>query len=157
MEKKYKFEVELVVKGNGVGFDVPLDVKECFGTRARVPVKITVGKHTFRSSIFPMSGPNGPHLFVMNKAQRAVIGKDVGDTVKIVLERDTEIRTVEVPEYFAKALDKNPDAKANFEKFAFTHKREYVQWLEDAKKPETRQNRLDKAIVMLSRGIKNAR
>jgi uncharacterized protein YdeI (YjbR/CyaY-like superfamily) len=61
---------------------------------------------------------------------------------------------VEVPEDFQLALDNNPKVKEVFEKFSYTHKKEYVEWIEGAKKQETRENRVKKAIEMIAEGKK---
>ncbi|MDQ4139920.1 MAG: YdeI/OmpD-associated family protein [Bacteroidota bacterium] len=67
---------------------------------------------------------------------------------------DRSSKTVEVPTDLEQALQQNPIALAIFEKFAYTHRKEYVRWLEDAKKPETRQRRLQKAVEMIAAGKK---
>ena len=51
--------------------------------------------------------------------------------------------------------NKNARARAAFEPLAFTHKREYVTWIVEAKKPETRAARLAKTVEMLAKGKKN--
>ena len=61
-------------------------------------------------------------------------------------------KTVEVPGYFSAALKKNKNAFANFEAFPPSHKKEYVQWITEAKKEETRQSRIVKAIEMIGEG-----
>lgn len=63
-------------------------------------------------------------------------------------------RSVEVPEDFQEALNSKPDAKAFFDELAYSHRKEYVRWITDAKREETRKNRIDKAVDMLGRGVK---
>ncbi len=109
----------------------------------------TIDGHPFNSSIAPMGG--GTHLLGLHKA-REIIGKSVGDSVKIVLEADTEERTVAVPEDFRRALARDRKAKETFEKFAYTHRKEYVQWIESAKKPETRERRIAEAVIRIAAG-----
>jgi uncharacterized protein YdeI (YjbR/CyaY-like superfamily) len=53
-----------------------------------------------------------------------------------------------------RAFKSEKEAKAAFEKLSYTHKREYVMWIEEAKKEETRQRRIAKAIEMLKQGRK---
>lgn len=67
---------------------------------------------------------------------------------------DRSQRVVEIPADLSQALAQNPTALAIFEKFAYTHRKEYARWIEEAKKPETRQRRLHKAIEMIAAGIK---
>jgi uncharacterized protein YdeI (YjbR/CyaY-like superfamily) len=57
-----------------------------------------------------------------------------------------------VPKYLSAALKKNAKARKTFENFSPTHQREYVQWLTDAKREETRQRRLKTAIEWLAQG-----
>jgi len=86
------------------------------------------------------------------KAIRDAIGKDVGDTVHVTVERDTEERTVTVPVDLAAALRKDPTADAAFEKLSYTHRREFVQWIEEARRPETRERRIGKTVEMVKEG-----
>jgi hypothetical protein len=147
-----KFKAELQsAGGGGVFVCVPFDVQEVFGTRARVPVKATIDGEPYCGSLAPMGGG---HMMGVLKAIREKIGKQVGDTVHIVLEQDTEERTVEVPADLQKALNKNKTAKTFFEKLAYTHRKEYVKWIEEAKKEETRARRIEKTIEMLEEGKK---
>jgi uncharacterized protein YdeI (YjbR/CyaY-like superfamily) len=53
-------------------------------------------------------------------------------------------------------LAQNPKAAAYFAKLAYSHQREYVRWLEGAKKPETRLKRLGETVAMLIQGRKRA-
>jgi Bacteriocin-protection, YdeI or OmpD-Associated/Domain of unknown function (DUF1905) len=129
----------------------PVDVREFFGTRARVPVRGTINGYPFRSSLSPYGGR---HLMPVNKALRAGAGVDAGDMVEVVMERDEEERTVEAPPPLKKALDKNKNAKANWEKLSFTHKKEMALAIVGAKQEETRARRLAKVVEILKTGKK---
>jgi hypothetical protein len=129
----------------------PVDVREFFGTRARVPVRGTINGYPFRSSLSPYGGR---HLMPVNKALRAGAGVDAGDMVEVVMERDEEERTVEAPPLLKKALDKNKTAKANWEKLSFTHKKEMALAIVGAKQEETRARRLTKVVEILKTGKK---
>jgi uncharacterized protein YdeI (YjbR/CyaY-like superfamily) len=61
-------------------------------------------------------------------------------------------RRVVVPQDFKSALAKNAKARKTFENFSYSHKKEYVQWITDAKRDETRQRRLKTAIQWLAQG-----
>jgi hypothetical protein len=130
---------------------IPFDTEAVYGTRGRVPVKATFDGEPYSGSIMNMG--NGPMIGVL-KAIREKIGKGEGDSVRVTIERDTAERTVEIPADLQKLLNKNKAAKAAFEKLAFTHKREYVRHIEEAKQDATRQRRLEKTIVMLTEGKK---
>ena len=89
------------------------------------------------------------------KEIRDAAGIAEGDEVDVDIERDDAPREVEVPEALASALARDPDAKSAFEALAFTHRKEYAQWIAGAKKPETRDRRVKQAIEMLRKGTKH--
>ncbi|MCO6473704.1 MAG: YdeI/OmpD-associated family protein [Melioribacteraceae bacterium] len=150
--KKYTFTAKLIpmIRG-GVAVEFPFDVQKEFGTKGRVKVKAKIDNARYRSSIFPMKGK---HLLGVTKEIRNKIGKEIGDEVKIDLIEDTEPRVVEVPEDFEKLLKKDKSVWDTFSKFAYTHKKEYVRWIVEAKKTETRDRRLKKAFEMIKEGKK---
>jgi uncharacterized protein YdeI (YjbR/CyaY-like superfamily) len=59
---------------------------------------------------------------------------------------------VETPAYLADALRANAAARGTFERFAPSHRREYIEWLEEAKREETRRKRLAQAVEWLAEG-----
>jgi len=152
---KQEFDIKLE-KPQGVGtwtfFVAPFKVEKVFGSKARVKVKGTINGVLFRSSLFPRG--DGTHYMVVNKSLREKTCIGPGDSVHITLEIDTEERVVQVPENFEKALKENKIAKAAFEKSSYTHKKEYVEWIEDAKQEETRKRRIEKAISKLAGGTR---
>ena len=133
-------------KTSGCAIVVPFDPKEVFG-KVRAPVKVTIHKHTYRSTIARMGGEC---FVVVNAKNREAAGVAGGDKVKVTLELDTEPRVVTPPKDLASALKKSPAAKAVWDKLSYTHKREYVEHIEDARKPETRARRIDSTIARLS-------
>jgi uncharacterized protein YdeI (YjbR/CyaY-like superfamily) len=94
----------------------------------------------------------GNHYMAVNRGLRECAGAKGGDTVSVVMEIDTEPREVTVRADFKKALAKNKDAKAAFDKLSYTHRREFVQWIEGAKREETRAGRTEKALSMIVEG-----
>jgi hypothetical protein len=151
-----KFSAVMQDAGSGgVYIEVPFDVEKVYGTRGRVPIKAIIDGQQYRGSLVRMS--SACHLLLILKAIREQIGKDVGDKVKIELTRDTEARTVEIPADFQKLLNKHKDAKAIFDELAYSHRREYVQWIESAKRAGTRAARIEKAITMLCEGKREPR
>jgi uncharacterized protein YdeI (YjbR/CyaY-like superfamily) len=89
------------------------------------------------------------HVLGIRKEIREQVGKTFGDEVEITVEEDTEPRVVKTPADLIQALETEPDVKAFFEKLPYTHQKEYVTWIEEAKKDETRQRRIAKTIGML--------
>ena len=132
--------------------EVPFDVEKIYGTRGRVKVKATIDGEPYRGSLANMG--TGCHVLGVLKALREKIGKGEGDTVTVVLELDTEERTVELPDDFKKALGKNKAAKDFFDHASYTTRKEYVRWIESAKRPETRATRLAQAIDRLAHELK---
>ena len=127
--------------------DFPYDVQELYGTRGQVKVKVTYDGVPYRGSLAKMG--RHCHFLLVRKDIRKLIGKNAGDIVHVTVERDTEERTVEVPADLAALFETNPDAQQRFEKLSYTHRKEYVQWINEAKKPETRERRLVKTMEML--------
>jgi len=155
-EKRQRFRVELEgYEGSSLAaFGVPFEVEKVFGTRARVPVRGTINKTPFRGSLFPMGGR---HIMVVNRKLREAAGVAAGQTVSVTLERDTEPRVVTPPADFARALKANKEAAALWETLSYTHRREYAEHIEEAKRPETRRRRIEKSIELLAAGRKEPR
>jgi len=127
---------------------VPFDLKGAFG-RARPPVKVTIRDHTWRTTPGIYDGVG--HI-VVNRGVKAATGVDAGDRVRVTMERDDEPRTVPVPEDLGSALAEDPDAEAAFTKLSVTHRREYVEWVEEAKRPETRARRVSETVERVRPG-----
>jgi hypothetical protein len=146
----------MLIRPDGIGnwtyVTVPFSVEEVFGSRGQVKVKGAVNDIPYRGSLMPLG--EGAHYLVVNKAIRDAAKVVVGNLVKVSMELDTNIREVEVPEDFLVELDGNNDAKVFFNKLSYSHKKEYVSWIEDAKKLETRRSRITKAIGKLEARLK---
>lgn len=149
MAKKQRFSVVLEKdsKTEATGITIPFNVEEVFGTRARVAVRGTINGYAFRSSISPMGGC---HRMAVNQSMREGAKIKGGDTVTVVMERDDEPRTVEMPKDFAAALKKDKQAQVAWDKLSYTHRKEHVLAIEESKKPETRARRIEKTISQLS-------
>ncbi len=150
---KQQFEavIEEASVAGGAFITIPFGVQEVYATKGRVKVKATFDGHPYRGSLAPMGGK---HVLGVRKAVRQAIGKNYGDTVNVVIELDTEPPTITVPKDFKQALTGDKQAQDFFDSLSYTHRKEYVQWIEGAKKTETRTRRLNKAIENLMQGIK---
>jgi Bacteriocin-protection, YdeI or OmpD-Associated/Domain of unknown function (DUF1905) len=115
----------------------------------RFPVVATVNGYTWRTSVTRMKGE---FLLGLNREVREGAGAQAGDEVEVILELDAAPREVEVPAALAAALAADPQAGAAFESMAFTHRKEYARWIEEAKREETRQRRVQQAIEMIKAG-----
>jgi hypothetical protein len=148
--KKKSFEATFDSGGVGkVGMvEVPFDVKAFFG-RARPPVVANVNGYEFRTTPVVYGGKT----FVgLRKSHVDASGLRVGQRVKVTLALDLEERVVETPADLSAALAKDKKARAAWEKLSFTHKREHVEAIVGAKRPETRARRVERALEMLRRG-----
>lgn len=153
--KKYRFKGKIIQHGNmDAGYVIfPFDVKKEFGA-ARVKIKATFDGVPYRGSLVPMGINEGYPLLVLKEIRKA-INKSFGDVVNVVLEKDTEERTVEVPDELAKAFSKKKKLKDAFDKMAYTHRKEYVNYVVDAKKPETRLRRVEKVLTAIEEHIES--
>jgi hypothetical protein len=121
---------------------VPFDPKPVFG-KLRVPVKVTLNGYTYRSTIASMG--NGPCL-PLRRSNREAAGLEGGETLKVTLELDMDEREVKPPPDFAKALKASPPAWDRWLELSYSHQREHVEALEQAKKPETRARRIEASV-----------
>ncbi|MEV7282284.1 YdeI/OmpD-associated family protein [Streptomyces sp. NPDC093111] len=128
------------------GLEVPPEVVAALGGGARPPVTITLNGHTWKSRVALM---RGRHLLGLSLANREAAQVETGEEVEVELALDTEPRVVVEPEDFARALDADPAVRAAYDGLSFTRRREQVRAIESAKKPETRQRRIEKAITEL--------
>lgn len=150
--KRFRTTLEKHERSEAAMMTLPFDVWKVFGTRARVPVRGTINGFPFRSSIFPTG--DGRHYMVVNKEIRAGAGVKGGDTVSVQMERDDEPRVIKPPAELARALKANKAARDTWEKLSYTHQKEYATAISEAKRPETRARRIEKAITELAAGKK---
>jgi hypothetical protein len=127
----------------------PFDVVAVFERKGRVPVKGTINGFPFRSSLMNMGDG---HMMVVNAQLRAGAQCKAGDTVAIVMELDEDKRTVEVPAYLKKIIDRDPKASEFWPQLSFTHQKEYVREIEGAKRIETREKRIAAMMTALRKG-----
>jgi hypothetical protein len=150
--KRFRALINRKEDGEVCSISIPFDVEKTFGALGRVAVRGTLNGAPFRSSVFKMGGDC--HFMVVNRRMREAAGVGGGETVPVVMERDTEPRTVEPPADFTRALEGNSEARAAWDKLSYTHRREHVEHIEEAKKPETRLRRIEKSVRMLAAGIR---
>lgn len=146
----YKFEAQLKRGINRQGWtyvDIPALVSKKFKDKGRIPVAGYIDREPFRTSILS-KGDGMYYLFVSQPLQKK-LGKTVGDYLKIQLAEDIEPRTVDVPNDIIEAFSVSRKAISTFAGFSYSHKKELTEWINEAKKAETRERRIIKAIVML--------
>jgi hypothetical protein len=141
------FEASIVASERGGAYvEVPPAVTAALGGKARVPVRATFDGVPYRGSIVSMGGD--ARVLGILKDIRAQLGKAPGDRVKVTVERDDAERAVVVPDDLVAALD-DAGLTATFGRLSYSHQREYVGWIEDAKKPQTRHRRVAETIERL--------
>jgi hypothetical protein len=126
--------------------EVPAEVLAELGGRGRIPVAGSVNGTPFRSSTMPIGG--GRQCVGFRQEIRDAAGIAIGDRVEVVIARDDAPRTVEVPLDLAAALDA-ASARPAFDALSYTHRREHVEAVLDAKRPETRARRIDQVVAAL--------
>ena len=150
--KTYKFKARIEsASGGGACVFFPYDVEKEFGTKGRVPVKATFDGVPHTGSMMKYGAPL--HMLGILKNIREQIGKGPGDTVEVTVQKDESERTAEVPPEFEKLLKKEM-VWAAFDQLSYTHKKEYLRWITEARREETRATRQTKSVEMLRRGVK---
>ncbi|MCD2497809.1 YdeI/OmpD-associated family protein [Microbacterium nymphoidis] len=144
--KTTTFESELYsVDGRNTAIRVSAQVLDEWGVGKRVPVIVSVNGFEYRSTIAPMGGQ---FLIPFSSDKRAATGLGAGDEITVTLTHDTAERTVDVPDDLAAALDA-AGLRPAFDALAFTFRKEHARAVVDAKKPETRQRRIEAVIAKL--------
>ncbi len=142
-----RFTARLQLHGKtATGIEVPDDVVAALGAGKRPPVRVTVNGHTYRSTVASMGGV---FMVGVSAENRAAAGVNADDDVEVQLELDTDKREVDVPADFAAALAGDSVAVAAFTKLSYSHQRQHVLAIDDAKTAETRQRRIAKSLAML--------
>lgn len=115
-----------------------------FGGRIRVPVVMTIRNVAHRTTICDMG--LGPMLGIPGSVRRAA-GVDRGAHVIVSIDEDKQERTVTIPADLNRAM--TAAERRVFDGMAYSHRKEYVLWIEDAKKPDTRARRVDRVREQL--------
>jgi Bacteriocin-protection, YdeI or OmpD-Associated/Domain of unknown function (DUF1905) len=128
---------------------VPPEVVEALGAGKKPPVRVTVGGHTYRSTV---GSRGGVYLIPLSADNRAAARAAAGDEVDVDVELDDAPREVIVPDDLAAALAADDAARAAFEGLPYSHRQRHVLAIEEAKTPETRARRVHKALATLREG-----
>jgi hypothetical protein len=125
---------------------------ELLGTRGRLWLRGTLQGHPFWVAAQPMG--DGNHWVTVNRQMRAEMGLAGDEEVEAVFVRAQGPPPLAVPEELERALEARPDARALFERMSHNHRKEYINWVREAKRPETRTRRAGEATdrIVASRG-----
>jgi hypothetical protein len=158
VKDRWEFDAEIepargAAGKGGAWVRFPYDTSAELGIAGQVKVTATFDGHPYRGSLAPMGPPDESgrrcHVLGVTKAIRQAIGRDVGDTVHVVVQRDTAPRTIEAPADLQSALAQDKHAEQLWTTLSYTHQKEYVRWIEEAKKPETRARRVGETLKQL--------
>lgn len=147
---KFTATVELAKK-TATGIQVPEAVVEQLCGGKRPPVKVKINDYTYQNTIAVM---NGLYLLSVSAEVREKAGINAGDVVEVELALDTAPREVEVPSDLQDALDANSAAKISFDSLSNSNKKRFIIPIDQAKTPETRTRRIEKAIIDLAENKK---
>ena len=131
------------------GIEIPDAVIESLGSSKRPAVTITINGYTYRTTAARMGGR---FLVPLSAENRTAAGVAAGDDIEVDIALDDTPREVTVPVDLAAALD--PESRAAYDALSYTHRKEWVRWIEEAKKPETRATRVAKTVEGLRAGKK---
>lgn len=149
MAEPLRFRVTIQLEGRtATGFAVPADVVSALGRGKRPPVVVTIGGHTYRSTV---AAYGEVFMLPLSAENRKAAGVAAGDEVEVMLALDTAPREVDVPPDLASALAAEPAAAAAFAALSYSNRRRHVLAVEDAKTPETRTRRIARVVAELAR------
>jgi hypothetical protein len=141
-----KFSTTMFQMGKNTGIEVPADVVAALDAGKRPPVVVTVNGYQYRSTVAPMGGK---YLLPFSADRREESGIQGGDAINVELTLDTAPRTVDIPDDLQSALNSSAAAAAAWDKLSYTHKKEHVRSVLDAKKAETRARRIAAVLARL--------
>jgi hypothetical protein len=156
MQQKFKTKLSAIGPGGAwTILPIPFNVAEVFGTKGRVPVAGTMNGFAFRNSLMPEG--DGTHRMMVSKDLQVGAKARAGDVVSVVMKRDDEERSIDLPAELTAALKENKPAATFFAALSPSCKAEYAGWISTAKQAETRASRAAKAVAMLTEGKKRLR
>jgi hypothetical protein len=143
-----EFRATVVLGGTtATGIQVPDDVVEKLGSGRRPPVVVTIGDYTYRTTV---AAYTGSYWIPLAAEHREAAGVAAEQEVDVTIELDTAPREVALPDDLAAAMDGH--TRATYDALSFTHRKEWVRWVEEAKRPETRTARIEKTVESLKAG-----
>jgi hypothetical protein len=142
---KFKTTVHQAEGMNATGIEVPEKIVAALGPGKKHKVTVGINGYVYRSTVAVYSGR---YFLPLAKERRDAAGVKARDKIEVTLELDTAPREVDVPKDLAAALKKAGLTK-DFAALAFTHRKEHVRAVEEAKAPETRTRRIEKAVAMV--------
>lgn len=126
------------------GIEVPADVMADLGGAKRPPVRVTLGAHTYRTTVGAMGGRS---LISVSAAVREAAAVTAGDEVDVEVALDDTPRELPVPEELAALMD--GETRTFYDGLSFSRRQRFVLPIEQARTEATRRRRVEKAITAL--------
>jgi hypothetical protein len=145
---QFEFDCEIKQLEGKIKWNVfyfPYSTMEHFGSKGNIPVSITVDGHEFDHMLLPSK--NG-HYLVYNEFIKRAAGKKIGESVHVTLKQDLRKREFAIPVYIKKYLEDAGVAEIFYKQPDYS-KREQVNFIELAKKEETKTSRINALIGRL--------
>jgi hypothetical protein len=140
------FKTTIYRDGSMCFIPIAFDPRAVFG-KVRAPVVVTLNGYSYRSTIAAMGGVV---CIPLRKSNREAAGLEGNETLRVKLELDEEERDVTPPQDFVKAMKAAPPAWERWQELSFSHRREHVEAIEGAKKPQTRERRVRAAVASIA-------
>ena len=144
-----RFDALLEPFGPAAAVTLPFDPKAEWG-KVRAPVRGTIDGYPFSTTVARYGGVD---YLAFRREVREAAGIEVGAAVAIEVELDISERVVTVPEDLLAALT-DGGVRETFDALSYTHRKEYVSWVEEAKRDDTRRTRIGRSVDMLREGVK---
>ena len=145
MTHRFRTVIEAAT-GGGAAAQIPPDVTAALGGMKQMRVTGTLNGHPIRTSTMPY---RGGFYVGLHKAAREAAGVEIGEEVELELALDTSPRVLELPPELEAAFVAEPTLRERFDALSFSRRREMAEPIGEAKKPETRAARLDRALSAL--------
>ena len=148
MAEQHRFRAELEAARAGGHFVlIPAEIAKALGGNRQMRVVGTVNGVAYQSSTMPYGGRG---LFMgVHKATCDAAGVDIGDILDVVVVPDERPRVLEIPPELEAAFRTEPELRDRFDGLSFTRRKEMALPIGEAKRPETRDARLEKALAEL--------
>jgi hypothetical protein len=151
MAEALRLKVTLEPRGPAGAFLLTDEQVTALGEGKRAfPVQVQVNGVALALRLARMGGEN---MIGLARVARERAGLDIGSAYDVVITNDGGVRTVEVPEDLAAALAADPAAQELFTALAYSHRKEFVRWVTEAKKESTRADRVAKSVEMVRQGL----
>lgn len=148
--KTFCFDANLIQSGeiDASYVDFPFDVKECFGRKGMIKIEAVFDNQiSYRGSLANMG--TGCHILIVLKSIRQQLNKTFGDQIHICLWEDKTERLIEIPENLKELFQSFPEHALAFEKLSYTHRKEWTNFIAEAKRNETKEKRMTKLLAFL--------